>query len=50
MVQELILAPEATGVEVRATNACFRDDDGGSRARIQLHGQGAYSVHRVKIG
>ena len=54
MVQELHLASEAeagvTGVEFAATYACFRDDDGGFRARIQIRGRGNYNVHRVTIG
>jgi hypothetical protein len=49
MVQELVVRnPEATGVEAAATYACFRDDDGGFYARIQVHGIGTYNVHRVK--
>jgi hypothetical protein len=54
MVQELNLASEATsgvtGVEFQATYACFRDDDGSFRARIQILGRGSYNVHRVTIG
>jgi hypothetical protein len=54
MVQELNLAseatPEASGIEFGATYACFRDDDGGFRARIQIRGVGTYNVHRVTIG
>jgi hypothetical protein len=53
MVQELHLAseatPGATGVEFQATYACFRDDDGDFRARIQIRGRGTYNVHRVTI-
>ena len=51
MVQELVVHnPEAAGVEFQATYACFRDDDGGFRARIQIQGAGTYNVHRVTIG
>ena len=51
MVQELVVHnPEATGLEFQATYACFRDDDGGFRARIQIRGRGTYNVHRVTIG
>jgi hypothetical protein len=54
MVQELHLIsedqPGATGIEFQATYACFRNDDGGFRARIQIRGKGTYNVHRVTIG
>jgi hypothetical protein len=54
MVQELHLASDATpavsGIEFQATYACFREDDGSFRARIQVQGAGTYNVHRVTIG